>query len=80
MADDTAPQRDRIERIVKELIPHGAVKYDFGVPGGIGFTILDNNTGTVLATTLSPLRIHDLTRKSDAWLRDFISQLGGGDI
>ncbi len=80
MEIDEVEQRNRIERIVKELIPHGLIKYDTEKTGFIGFTISDSNTGTVLAETSSPLRIHELTGKSDDWLRKFISQLGGGDL
>jgi hypothetical protein len=79
MGNDADAQRDRIDRIVKELFPHGLVKYD-ATPDAIGFAVLDNNTSTVLAATSTPLRVHELTGRSDDWLRKFISQLGGGDI
>jgi hypothetical protein len=80
MENAASEQRHRIDRIVKELIPHGVIKYDSETPALIGFKILDNNTNIVLASTASPLRVQELTGKSDDWIRRFISQLGGGDL
>jgi hypothetical protein len=80
MENAAIEQRHRIDRIVKELIPHAVINYDSETPGLIGFKILDNNTNIVLAATTSPLRVQELTGKSDDWVRRFISQLGGGDL
>ena len=80
MENAAIEQRHRIDRIVKELMPHAIINYDSEAPGLIGFKILDNNTNTVLAATPCPLRVQELAGKSDDWVRRFISQLGGGDL
>jgi hypothetical protein len=72
-------QRNRIEKLVREITPHGRVEFDSQVSTRIAFRIIDQNTGTVLAAS-GQLHVDELTGKSDEWIRQYIRELGGGDI
>jgi hypothetical protein len=72
-------QRNRVEKLVREITPHGLVEFDPQAPNLITFRIIDQNTGTVLAAS-GHFRVNELTGKSDEWVRQYIRQLGGGDI
>ena len=72
-------QRNRIEKLVREITPHGRVEFDPQASSRIAFKIIDQNTGTVLATS-GQFRVNELTGKSDEWIRKYIHELGGGDI
>jgi hypothetical protein len=72
-------QRNRVEKLVREITPHGRVEFDPQTPNRIIFRIIDQNTGTVLAAS-GEFHVNELTRNSDEWVRQYIRQLGGGDI
>lgn len=72
-------QRNRVEKLVREITPHGRVEFDPQTPNRITFRIIDQNTGTVLAAS-GQFHVNELTRNSDEWVRQYIRQLGGGDI
>ena len=72
-------QRNRIEKLVGEITPHGRVEFDSQIPNRISFRIMDNNTGTVLAAS-GQFHVNELTGKPDEWVREYIRHLGGGDI
>jgi hypothetical protein len=72
-------QRNRVEKLVREITPHGRVEFDPQTPNLITFRIIDQNTGTVLAAS-GQFHVTELTGKSDEWIRQYIRQLGGGDI
>jgi hypothetical protein len=76
---DVLAQRARIERIVAELTPHGHVEFDLEEANSIKFTIVDQNTNTILAAS-GQMRVSELTDKPDEWVRQFICHLGGGDL
>jgi hypothetical protein len=75
---DFLAERARIERIVVELTPHRRVEFDPEEPDRIKFTIIDQNTNTVLATS-GPRSVRQWTGKPDEWVRQFICHPGGGD-
>lgn len=72
-------QRIRIEKLAKEITPHGRVEFDPQTSNLIAFRIIDQNTGTVLAAS-AQFGVDQLTGKSDEWIRRYIHELGGGDI
>jgi hypothetical protein len=72
-------QRNRVEKLVREITPHGRVEFDPQTPNLIMFRIVDQNTGTVLAAS-GQFHVNEMTGKSDEWVRQYIRQLGGGDI
>ena len=72
-------QRNRVEKLAAEITPHGRVEFDPHTPNHITFRIVDQNTGTVLAAS-GQLHANELAGKSDEWVRQYIRQLGGGDI
>jgi hypothetical protein len=72
-------QRNRIEKLVREITPHGRVEFDPQTSNQIAFRIIDQNTGTVLAAS-GQFHVNELTGKSDEWIRQYIHELGGGDI
>ena len=72
-------QRNRVEKLVKEITPHGLVEFGPQTQNLITFRILDQNTGTVLAAS-GQFHVNELTGKSDEWVRQYIRQLSGGDI
>lgn len=72
-------QRSRVEKLVREITPHSRVEFDPQTPNRIAFRIIDQNTGTVLAAS-GQFHVDELTRNSDEWVRQYIRQLGGGDI
>lgn len=79
MVETVDDQRGRVERAVRELIPHGRVEFDPTEHQVMRFRILDRNTNSVLAAN-GVLHARELNSKSDDWLRQYICQLGGGDI
>jgi hypothetical protein len=72
-------QRNRVKTLAAEITPHGRVEFDSLTPNHITFRIVDQNTGTVLAES-GQLHANELAEKSDEWIRQYIRQLGGGDI
>jgi hypothetical protein len=72
-------QRNRVEKLVREITPHGRVEFDPQTPNRINFRIIDQNTGAVLAAS-GEFHVNELTRESDEWVLQYIRQLGGGDI
>jgi hypothetical protein len=72
-------QRGRIEKLAAEITPHGRVEFDLQIPNRIAFKIVDGNTDTVLAVS-GQLHVKELAGKSDDWVRQYIRQLGGGDL
>jgi len=72
-------QRDRVEKLVGEITPHGRVEFDPQTPNRIMFRIVDQNTGAVLAAS-GQFHVDELTSKTDEWVRQYIRNLGGGDI
>jgi hypothetical protein len=77
--DKLRTQRNRIEKLVAEITPHGRVEFDLQTPSRIAFKIVDGNTDTVLAVS-GQLHVNELACKSDEWVRQYIRQLGGGDL
>ena len=72
-------QRNRVEKLVGEITPHGRVEFDPQTPNRIMFRIVDQNTGAVLAAS-GQFHVNELTSKTDEWVRQYIRNLGGGDI
>jgi phage gpG-like protein len=79
--DDCRVQRERIERIVRELCPGCKVEYDpERTPDWIKFRIVHETTGTILAVSSGDWHSSEIADKTDDWLRAFVKQIGGGRI
>ena len=72
-------QSERIERLVRELQPGKAVKFD-KTSTWIRFRVVDEQLGKSLTEVSGEWEPSELADKSDDWLKTFIKQLSNGKI
>ena len=79
--DDYRIQRARLERLVQELVPGGAVHFDPDrSPNYIRMRVDHPATGTILIVTSGDWHVSEIADKTDDELRALLKAWGGDRI
>jgi phage gpG-like protein len=83
MADKGDPkiQRERIERIAKEMEPNAVVTFDWdAMPSFLKWRVTHGPTGTVLLESSGDWMASELADNSDRQLKDLLTSLSAGRL
>jgi hypothetical protein len=79
--DDPRIQRERIERIVKEVEPNAVVTFDGdAMPSFLKWRVTHGPSGTVLLESSGDWMASEVADKSDGQLKDLLMSLSGGRL
>lgn len=79
--DDSRIQRERIERICKEMEPKAVVTFDWDtMPSFLRWRVILGPCGTVLLESSGEWMVSEIADKSDKELKDLMKSLTAGRL
>jgi hypothetical protein len=79
--DDPRTQRERIERIVKEMEPNTVVTFDWeAMPSFLKWRVTHGPSGTVLLESSGDWIASEIADKSERELKDLLTSLSAGRL